>query len=351
MLRLLALSFLCVVLAGSSAYGEGAGFCRDCECFGMGCEKDKPCDDKLLKELKAKRDQKIKAYREIVGAAEETGQRAWEALKHAEEVFGKYTQSVATKGATTVGKELFPIPVEVYERYKKYQSLNPGNVSSSEDLLKLTKSYLEELAKEAGYKDAVSRTKWVNGVLSGVLMDAEVLISLKEADFHSEQAFNQWLRGYEALMEARHLEDRIRRLEAECKKKGSGPAAKEPEPDERTSGEREAEEAQKMVDSWRNAHGEIINAEGGVLNEEQAFEEALVIVQSQSSRRLPAPLFFALFNSAVSTSVAQAASDNAFQEEWQRFRIPARRGFDHLSKAVEAFGRASAIVDGIARGK
>jgi len=57
------------------------------------------------------------------------------------------------------------------------------------------------------------------------------------------------------------------------------------------------------------------------------------------------------FDNTMSIDVAQSTSDNAYQEEWQRFRIPARRGFEHLGKGVEAFGKAKAIVDGIAQVK
>jgi len=105
-------------------------------CVGMGCQ---PCDDKLLKELRAKRDQKVKIYKEILAAAEETRQREGEALDEAKEIFGDYTKDVAKKGATTVAKKTYPVPSEVYAKYKKYKAMT-GEASSTEDVLKLAKS-------------------------------------------------------------------------------------------------------------------------------------------------------------------------------------------------------------------
>ncbi|HSA61342.1 MAG TPA: hypothetical protein VLE03_03810, partial [Nitrospiraceae bacterium] len=199
------------------------GTCREESCI-----KEPPCDDKLLKELKAKRDQKIKAYREIVAAAEETRQREAEALGEAQKIFYDYAKGIAEKGVVTVGKEVFKVPDEIVAAYKESQIHN-SDKPASEKFLKLTKMYLETLFKDAGYKTAVTRAKWIDTAVSGALMDAMVLTKLKEAEFHAEQAFNQWLRGYEALTEARHLEDRIKKLEAECKKKSGPPPPPEQE--------------------------------------------------------------------------------------------------------------------------
>lgn len=338
MLRLLALSFLCLVLAGSSAYGQQvpprpkAGFCRDCPCVGPDCEEEKPCDDKLLKELKAKRDQKIKAYREIVAAAEETRQREAEALAEAQKIFYDYAKGIAEKGVVTVGKEVFKVPDEIVAAYKEAQIHN-SNKPASEKFLKLTKMYLETLFKDAGYKTAVTRAKWIDTAVSGALMDAMVLTKLKEAEFHAEQAFNQWLRGYEALMEARHLEDRIKKLEAECKKKSGLPPPPEQEADERSSGERELDEAKRMVETWKNVDGEIENAEGGILSYDDAINEALAIIQTSESSWL---------DSEPRLYLVSASDEAAFQEEWKKFRVPMTRAYQHLEKALEAYHRAEA---------
>lgn len=203
-----------------------ADICALCEdrphlCSPKTLESCKPCDEKLLNELKAKRDQKIKTYREIVAAAEETRQREAEALAKAQEIFGNYAKGIAEKGVVEVGKEVFKVPDEVVAAYKEAK-ITTSDKAASEKFLRLTKMYMEELFKHAGYKTAVNRAKWIDAAMSGALMDAMVLTKLKEAEFHAEQAYKQWLRGYEALMEARHLEDRIRKLEAECKEKSGG---------------------------------------------------------------------------------------------------------------------------------
>jgi hypothetical protein len=311
-------------------------------CVGMGCQ---PCDDKLLKELRAKREQKVRTYREIVAAAEETKQREGEALGEAKQVFGDYTKDIAKKGATTVAKKTYPVPAEVYAKYRKYKAMT-GEVSSTEDVLKLAKFYLEELAKNSGYKDAVERAKWVDTAISGIAMDAKMLTKLKEADFHSEQAFKQWLLGYEALTEARHLEDRIRKLEAQCKQKHAQPQAPPEEQEEKTSGEREQEAAQRMVESWRDVNGEIRNSAGTATSELDAFNEALAIVQGQSSQWMPPQATLASFEAGSSDILAaQVVAANAYEAEWQQFRIPLRLAFEHLVQSVEAFVRATTAFD------
>jgi hypothetical protein len=308
----------------------------------MGCER---CDDKLLNELKAKREQKVKTYREIVAAAEETRQREGKALDEAKEIFGGYTKDIAKKGATTVAQKTYPVPTEVYAKYKKYKQIT-GDLSSTEDLLKLAKFYLEELAKESGYKDAVERAKWVDTAISGIAMDAEMLTKLKEADFHSEQAFKQWLLGYETLMEARHLEDRIRKLEAQCKEKPAPPPPPEQEADERSSAERELDEAHRMVEGWRNVDGEIERTKGAILLYDDAVNEALSIIQGQSSQWMPPRAILASFEIGSSDMhIVQAVAASTYETEWQRFRIPMRRAFEHLIQSLEAFVRAKTAFD------
>lgn len=300
----------------------------------------KPCDDKLLKELKAKRDQKIKAYREIVAAAEETRQREAEALAEAQKIFGDYAAGIAEKGVVKVGKEVFKVPDEVVAAYKEAKITNSDR-AASEKFLKLTKMYLEELFKHAGYKTAVERAKWIDTAISGALMDAMVLTKLKEAEFHAEQAYNQWLRGYEALMEARHLEDRIRKLEAQCKKKSSPPAPAEQEADERSSGERELDEAKRMVEGWKNVEGEIENAEGAILSHDDAINEALAIIQGQSSHLgLPSPVLVSLITAMPGLHLTASENEAAWQEEWSRFRQLMIRAYEQLIKGMESYHRA-----------
>lgn len=311
------------------------GTCREESCL-----EQKPCDDKLLKELKAKRDQKIKAYREIVAAAEETRQREAEALAEAQKVFYDYAKGIAEKGVVKVGKEVFKVPDEVVAAYKEAKIAN-SDKAASEKFLKLAKMYLEELFKHAGYKTAVNRAKWIDAAVSGALMDAMVLTKLKEAEFHAEQAYKQWLLGYEALMEARHLEDRIRKLEAECKaKSGSGGASPQEETDSQTSGERDAEAAQNMLDGWKKVEGGFEDSEGNFHSADLAFEEALAIVQSQQSQQFDARPWFVTFGLPPRPWLVADMTEAEMDEEWNRFREPLRRAFELVVKGLENYHRA-----------
>jgi len=312
------------------------GTCREANCL----EEKKPCDEKKLKELRAKRDLKVKTYEEIVAAADDTRQREAEALAEAQKIFGDYAKGIAGKGVVKVGKEVFKVPDEVVAAYKEAKITN-SDKAASEKFLKLTKMYLEELFKHAGYKTAVTRAKWIDTAMSGALMDAMVLTKLKEAEFHAEQAFNQWLRGYEALMEARHLEDQIRKLEAECKKnKGGGGASPQEETDSQTSGERDAEAAQNMLDGWKKVEGGFEDSEGNFHDADLAFEEALTIVQSQQSQQFDARPWFVTFGLPPRPWLVTDMTEAEMDAEWNRFREPLRRAFELVIKGMESYHRA-----------
>ncbi|HSA61103.1 MAG TPA: hypothetical protein VLE03_02590, partial [Nitrospiraceae bacterium] len=97
------------------------------------------------------------------------------------------------------------------------------------------------------------------------------------------------------------------------------------------SGERELDEAKRMVDGWKNVEGEIQNAEGAILSYDEAINEALAIIQASQSSRLGTPPHLYLVS----------ASDEAtYSEEWQKFRVPMIRAYQHLGKALEAYNRA-----------
>ncbi len=316
----------------------------------------KKCDEDALKKAKAERDKWLKIYKEQLAAADDTRQREKEALDEANKLFNKYAKDIAEKGAVTLGKKVFKVPDQVVAAYKESKITN-SDAAATEKFLKLTKMYLQELAKEAGYTTAVQRAKWIDAALSGLAMDAMVLTKLNEAEFHAEQAFNQWLRAYESLMNARHAEDRVKKLEAACKEAGPADkclglgcetqpvpggciglgcdkAAGQKDDDFKPSGEREAEEAQKMMDGWKKVDGGFEDAEGNYHDADTAFNEALAIVQGQESfRPQGTPTFVALH--------VQAAEPD-YQQEWDKFRQPMIRAFQHLAKALEAYGRAEA---------
>jgi hypothetical protein len=345
MLRRLVLSCVCLLIAGSPAFGQGAGMCRDCSCLNehssdflkMSCKK--PCDEEKLKALRAKRDQKLKAYKEIIAAAEETAQREAEALAEAQKEFMKYAEKIAEKGVVKIGKDVYQVPDQVVIAYKQAKITN-SNDAASQKFLKLTKLYLEYLFKEAGYKTAVERAKWIDTAASGILMDLMVLQKLKEAEFHAEQAYKQWLLGYEALTEARHLEDQIRKLEAECKNNnGEGGRSSQEDPDSQTSGEHDAEAAQKMLDGWKKVDGGFEDAEGNFYSADLAFEEALTIVQSQQSHHFEARPWFVTFDLPRPWLVT-GMTEAEMADEWNRFREPLRRAFELVIKGMESYHRA-----------
>jgi hypothetical protein len=293
----------------------------------MGC---KPCDDEALKKAKAERDKWLKIYKEQLAAADETRQREAEALDEARKEFNKFAEKIADKGVVVVDKKIYNVPDEVVIAWKEAKIANSGS-PATEKFLKLTKLYLEELFKEAGYKTAVNRAKWIDTALSGITMDAKVLMKLKEAEFHADEAFKQWLRAYESLMKARLAEDKVRKLEAQCKAQPSRQPESPPEDDQKTSGEREAEQAKKMMESWKAIEGGFLDAEGNFHDADTAFEEALSIVQErQSSWSGPHGRIH----------LVSGPGDAAFQEEWKRFRVPLIRAFQRLVQGLEAYQQA-----------
>ncbi|MBI3621638.1 MAG: hypothetical protein HY208_05555 [Nitrospirae bacterium] len=312
-----------------------------------GAADSKKCDDEALKKAKAERDKWLKIYKEQLAAADDTRQREAEALAEAQKEFNKYAQGIAEKGVVTVGKTVFQVPDRVVAAYKEAKIMN-SDKAATEKFLKLTKMYLEQLFKEAGYETAVQRAKWIDAALSGLAMDAMVLTKLNEAEFHAEQAYKQWLAAYESLMNARHAEDRVKKLEAACKTAsgdkcvglgcetqpvpggciglGCDKATGQQDDDFKSSGERDADQAQKMMDGWKKVDGGFEDAEGNFHDTDSAFNEALEIVQGGQSSWSPAQPTFV------------AGPD--YQQEWTKFRQPMIRAFQHLVKALEAYGRA-----------
>lgn len=297
-------------------------------CVGMGCQ---PCDDEALKKAKAERDKWLKIYKEQLAAADDTRQREAEALDEARKEFNKFAEKIADKGVVIVDKKIYKVPDEVVIAWKEAK-ITTSSAPATEKFLKLTKMYLEELFKEAGYKTAVNRAKWIDTAASGILMDAKVLMKLKEAEFHAEQAYKQWLLAYESLMKARLAEDRVRKLEAQCKAQ-QAPRQQEspPEDDQKTSGEREAEQAQKMMESWKRIEGGFLDSEGNFHDADTAFEEALSIVQERQSSWL---------SPNGHTYLVSGPSEAAFQAEWNKFRVPMIQAFQRLVKGLEAYQRA-----------
>ncbi len=308
----------------------------------------KQCDEEALRKAKADRDKWLKIYQEQRAAADDTRQREADALAAAEKEFNKYAQGIAEKGVVTVGKQTFRVPDQVVAAWK-VAKVASSDSAASEKFLKLTKMYLEELAKSEGYKNALDRAKWIDAALSGLAMDAKVLTSLKEAEFHAEQAYKQWLAAYESLMKARLAEDKVKRLEAACQKVSADKCIglgceTQPSPtgcigwgcDEKTqgadnaksSGQREAEEAQRMIDQWKKVEGGFEDAEGNFHDTDSAFNEALAVVQGQQSIWfLVRPAF---------------AAEPDYRQEWNRFRQPMIRAYQRLARALEAYRRAEA---------
>jgi hypothetical protein len=306
------------------------------------------CDNAALKQAKAERDKWLKIYKEQLAAADDTRQREADALAEAQKEFNKYAAGIAEKGVVTVGKQVFKVPDEVVAAYKGAK-IDSSDKPASEKFLKLTKMYLEQLFKEAGYKTAVQRAKWIDAAISGIAMDAMVLTKLKEAEFHADQAFKQWLAAYESLMNARHAEDRVKKLEAACKtasgEKCVGLGCEtQPVPgnciglgcdktgqeddDFKSSGERDAENAQKIMNAWKKVEGGFEDADGNFHDTTSAFNEALEIVQGGQS----------VWPQALPAFVAGPD----YQQEWNRYRQPMIRAFQHLVKALEAYGQAEA---------
>jgi hypothetical protein len=93
-------------------------------------------------------------------------------------------------------------------------------------------------------------------------------------------------------------------------------------------------------------NGEIKNTEGSVVSEEDAFNEALSIVQGQSSEMMPSQAMLASFEiDSSSMPVTQIVAASTYEAEWQRFRVPMRRAFEHLIQSVKGFVRAKTAFD------
>lgn len=139
-------------------------------------------------------------------------------------------------------------------------------------------------------------------------------------------------------MEARHLEDQIRRLEAECRaNRSGGRVPSEEETDFETSGERDAEAAQRLLNEWKQVEGGFEDAEGNFHDADTAFEEALSIVQSQPSTRLGTLLTVTAASSSTRPIPVNDMTNAELAAEWNRFRAPMRRAFELIIKGMDSY--------------
>lgn len=332
--------------------GICAGFCRDpLECPAQctkeqlnqgwvdtekGCSK---CDKKGVEKAREELKKWLGYYKMHLATADEVFARADEAFDEAEEAIKKWAQDLAFKGVVDIGKGLEVIPESIVPALKAAYISASGD-SPPKKAAKILKVLIEEMAKAQDYKDAVKIAGWANMVVSGLLMNAKVYIALNESNFHFFEGEDIWREAKMSLMRARFAAEKLAKLEAECEKgKGSpGPPSQEEE-EWKTSGERDMEAAQEILQQWEKVEGGYLDADGSFHPAETSLREAEeILLHAQESSRSEY-LWMAAWVGTTGAHGWRMKDGQEGLQRWIRFRQAFTTGLNHQAKAFEAMHR------------
>lgn len=170
-------------------------------------------------------------------------------------------------------------------------------------------------------------------------LNAKMLTLLDDLKATIAQAETAAAAALDALKKAREAKARMDALEAECRAvpptaKPKPPTPAEDEDEWKPTGQREFEEAQRLVETWKQADGTYQDANGTFHTAGSALQEALRVVQSQQKSSLR-PAF-------QSVSWVAQSSEQARLE--QRADAVAR-GLENMAAALESHQRLSAQIE------
>ena len=164
------------------------------------------------------------------------------------------------------------------------------------------------------------------------ILDAKMLTLLKDMDGYASQASKTADAAYRSLQKARAAHERMEELAKQCKESGSKSGKGSQDEDGwKSQGQKEAEAAQKLLDSWIKVQGGYEDANGDFHDADLARQEALDIVQSQEQSSDLGRLALPLGVSTCSTHLtAASAGDKLSQNKLQKFIKVMGRGFARL---------------------
>ena len=297
-------------LAGSADFCEhGCGVCRDPK--GCGGPEQK-CDQAALDKAKADFERWYGVYKEQSEMADKLWDEAWKASDEANELF---EEKLGPRGMIKDIDNDVTIHVLAEQVAKEISG--------------------EHLAEAVGESLAVVSIIKFLGDLG--ILDAKMLTLLKEMDGYASQASKSADAAYQSLQKARAAHERMEELAKQCK--GSGSKSDKGSKDDdawKSSAQKEAEAAQKILDSWKKVQGGYEDANGDFHDADLARQEALDIVQSQEQSNDLSRLAVVLrVSSSSSRLVAASAGDKLSPNKLQKFTKVMGRGFARLAVGAQ----------------
>lgn len=273
--------------------GQRAMVCEKLSKASVTCEAVQPycgkCDKEAIAKARADYERWLKTYQEIRAAADDMGRRAQEVVRQGEKIFFDYFTNLGIQQASDILTK--PVPPHVKGGVGIYTS------ESAEDAIKEGVSLLKELStklKGGAWKRAAPVADVIKLLMDLGFETAKVYTLLGEFDRYAREANKSADAALDALRKARAARERLDALEALCRaaEKAKPPAKRDSEEDDdrfKSTGERELEAAIKLRDSWRRAGDMYEDTRGNLYSGNAALQEALAIVQSQSSGGVQGP--------------------------------------------------------------
>lgn len=295
---------------GSADFCEhGCGVCRDPK--GCGGSEQK-CDQAALDKAKADFERWYGAYKDQSEMADKMWEEAWKASDEANELF---EEKLGFGGMV-----------------KDFGADATIHVIAEKVAKKISGEHMAEAVGES--LAVVSIIKFLGDL--GIL-DAKMLTLLKDMDGYASQASKAADAAYQSLQKARAAHERMEELAKQCK--GSGSKSDKGSKDDdawKSSAQKEAEAAQKLLDSWKKVQGGYEDANGDFHDADLARQEAQDIVQSQEQSSDLSRLAVLLRVSSSSTRLtAASAGDKLSPNKLQKFTKVMGRGFARLATGAQ----------------
>ena len=290
---------------------SAVGFCRDPDKCGRPKQK---CDQAALDKAKAEFQQAMADYRNHTSQEKEDYAKADQAYKEADELF----------------REVFSIP-------------EAGTMG-----VELGEHIIFEWVIKHGSGEALAEgfASTASGVSVGILLgkliflDSKMVGYLRELDEYSERGLEDHEKAIEDLRRAREAHDKMDELAKQCQAgqpsdKKSDTSSKEDQ-EWKSSGQREAELAQKLLGSWKKVAGGYEDAKGDFHDADLAFQQALAIVQSQQQSSTNRGIF-TVAHRVMAQNVAAQGSNSPLSATQKAKVVPMlARGFEFIAKSGKA---------------
>lgn len=323
--RALALSTDIVLSESFQKPGEQIGFCRKC----------KRCDDAALEKAKKEFEQALAEAKEDEAKSDARRKDLDALYKQGEDAFDEAVEPVtAWKGAHIPGTlTLHKIAEKVLEHELGGLLENEAAAKAVAEVLGETMTALEL----AEITTAMSRS---------IVTDLGILSRSRAIAAQGAQAADA---AVASLKRANEAYARLKALQKDCASKASPPKGsasrnKSDKDNFESSGQKDAEAAEKLLQSWKKVEGGYEDANGDFYDANLAFQQALQIVQSHQSwlarpERRFVPVAF--------RSSSQQGQGTLSAAEYKNFIAAWANAFMHIADGYKKYQQIGVDIQGL----